>query len=100
MVFGDFHTAKKKLQNERFDCILYLNVLHLVRDPIEVLSLFRELQSTGSAVIVQLRICYGGESSGENFVVRRVFKISGIMVSKCAFHHPREGSSLVSQCRV
>ena len=38
MVFGDFHVAKKKLHNQRFDCLLFLNVLHLARDPIEVLS--------------------------------------------------------------
>jgi SAM-dependent methyltransferase len=53
MVLGDFHTAKEKLQNERFDCILYLNVLHLARDPIKILSLFKDVLSIQSAVIIQ-----------------------------------------------
>jgi 2-polyprenyl-3-methyl-5-hydroxy-6-metoxy-1,4-benzoquinol methylase len=53
MVFGDFRMAKAKLGEEKFDCILYLNVLHLVRDPAEVLSLFRDNLSSGSAVIIQ-----------------------------------------------
>lgn len=53
MVPGDFRTAKTKLEAEKFDCILYLNVLHLVRNPIEVLSLFRDNLSPKSEVIIQ-----------------------------------------------
>jgi SAM-dependent methyltransferase len=53
MVFGDFHIAKEKLRNQRFDCLLFLNVLHLARDPVEVLSLFRDNMSTKSVMIIQ-----------------------------------------------
>ena len=53
MVFGDFRTAREKLKDERFDCLLYLNVLHLARDPVEVLSLFRDTLSVESVVIIQ-----------------------------------------------
>jgi 2-polyprenyl-3-methyl-5-hydroxy-6-metoxy-1,4-benzoquinol methylase len=53
MVFGDFRTAKSKLEAEKFDCILYLNVLHLIRDPIEVLALFRDNLSSRSVVVIQ-----------------------------------------------
>ena len=53
MVFGDFRTAKEKLKDERFDCLLYLNVLHLARDPVEILSFFRDTLSVESAVIIQ-----------------------------------------------
>ena len=53
MVLGDFHTAREKLQNQRFDCLLYLNVLHLARDPVEVLSLFRDALSAELVVIIQ-----------------------------------------------
>ena len=53
MVFGDFHTAKTKLEAEKFDCILYLNVLHLIRDPIEVLCLFKDNLSFESVVIIR-----------------------------------------------
>jgi|RhiMetdeSRZDD1v2_1073273.scaffolds.fasta_scaffold36147_7 SAM-dependent methyltransferase len=53
MVFGGFHTAKAKLQNERFDCVLYLNVLHLARDPVKILSLFKDVLSLQSAILIQ-----------------------------------------------
>jgi 2-polyprenyl-3-methyl-5-hydroxy-6-metoxy-1,4-benzoquinol methylase len=53
MVLGDLRTAKQKLQNDRFDCLLYLNVLHLARDPIELLSAFKEILSVQSTVIIQ-----------------------------------------------
>jgi SAM-dependent methyltransferase len=53
MVFGDFHVAKGKLRNERFDCLLFQNVLHLARDPVEVLSLFRDNMSMESVMIIQ-----------------------------------------------
>jgi SAM-dependent methyltransferase len=53
MVFGNFRTAREKIQDERFDCVLYLNVLHLARDPIEVLSLFRDVLSAESVVLIQ-----------------------------------------------
>src|SRR5262249_40095376 len=53
MVYGDFHTAIEKLSKERFDCILYLNVLHLIHDPIEILSCFNLLLSANSVVIIQ-----------------------------------------------
>jgi SAM-dependent methyltransferase len=53
MVFGDFHVAKKKLRKQRFDCLLFLNVLHLARDPVEVLSLFRDTMSMNSVMIIQ-----------------------------------------------
>ena len=53
MVFGDFHIAEEKLRNQRFDCLLFLNVLHLARDPVEVLSLFRDNMSMKSVMIIQ-----------------------------------------------
>jgi len=51
IVYGDFKTARQKLANERFDCILLSNVLHLVRDPAAVLSAFVELLSAQGVVI-------------------------------------------------
>jgi 2-polyprenyl-3-methyl-5-hydroxy-6-metoxy-1,4-benzoquinol methylase len=53
MVLGNFQTTSEKLQNERFDCLLCLNVLHLARNPVEVLCLFRGVLSLESAVIIQ-----------------------------------------------
>ena len=40
-------------KTQQFDCLLYLNVLHLARDPVEVLSLFRDALSAESVVIIQ-----------------------------------------------
>ena len=53
MVVGDFRTAKSKLASRKFDCILYFNVLHLIRNPIEVLSLFRDNLSFNSMVVIK-----------------------------------------------
>jgi SAM-dependent methyltransferase len=51
MVYGGFDTARQKLREQRFDCILLSNVLHLVPDPLAVLSSFSELLSPGGIVI-------------------------------------------------
>ena len=65
MVVGDFCTAKEKLGKEKFDCVLYLNVLHLVRDPIDVLSLFQEHLSYQSTIIIQNSKCDASADSLE-----------------------------------
>jgi 2-polyprenyl-3-methyl-5-hydroxy-6-metoxy-1,4-benzoquinol methylase len=51
IVYGDFQTARGKLANESFDCVLLSNVLHLVRDPAAVLSTFADLLSPQGVVI-------------------------------------------------
>ena len=51
VVEGDFKVARTNLDHERFDCILLSNVLHLLEDPVEVLSSFSELLS-GSGLVV------------------------------------------------
>ncbi len=53
VVYGGLEEARAKLEGMQFDCILYLNVLHLVRDPAEVLSFFKDLGKPGSPIIVQ-----------------------------------------------
>jgi 2-polyprenyl-3-methyl-5-hydroxy-6-metoxy-1,4-benzoquinol methylase len=53
VVCGDFRTAKQQLRNDRFDCLLYLNVLHLVYDPVDVLSMFKDVLSDQSTVIIE-----------------------------------------------
>lgn len=51
VVQGDFQTVREKLDGQQFDCLLLSNVLHLVRDPVSVLSLFRGLLGDNSAVV-------------------------------------------------
>ena len=52
MVQGDLPTARATLDAQRFDCLLFLNVLHLVQDPVEVLSSFSETLLSNSVVII------------------------------------------------
>jgi 2-polyprenyl-3-methyl-5-hydroxy-6-metoxy-1,4-benzoquinol methylase len=54
IVNGDFARARAKLAGRQFDCLLLSNVLHLVQDPVDVLSSFREFLSNGSPVIVSV----------------------------------------------
>jgi 2-polyprenyl-3-methyl-5-hydroxy-6-metoxy-1,4-benzoquinol methylase len=54
IVFGEFVIARAKLDMEKFDCILYLNVLHLIQDPIHILSLFSDVASEHSITIIQV----------------------------------------------
>jgi 2-polyprenyl-3-methyl-5-hydroxy-6-metoxy-1,4-benzoquinol methylase len=44
--------AWEKLKGRKFDCLLISNILHLVRNPIEVLSSFTSLLAKDSAVVV------------------------------------------------
>ncbi|RYH51282.1 MAG: methyltransferase domain-containing protein [Alcaligenaceae bacterium] len=53
MVFGDFRTAATALGDRTFDCVLFLNMLHLVPDPIEILSLYRKTMTQKSVMIIQ-----------------------------------------------
>ncbi|HEY8333384.1 MAG TPA: methyltransferase domain-containing protein [Tardiphaga sp.] len=53
MVHGDFRAAAEKLRDRTFDCVLFLNMLHLVPDPVEVLSLFRGTMHDTSVMIIQ-----------------------------------------------
>jgi SAM-dependent methyltransferase len=54
MVHGDLRAAKAQLEAERFDCVLCLNVLHLVREPAELLSWLRSLLASDSVLIIQM----------------------------------------------
>ena len=53
MIHGDFRSARARLEGRQFDCVLYLNVLHLVPDPVWVLSLFGDVLSAGAPLIIQ-----------------------------------------------
>jgi SAM-dependent methyltransferase len=43
IINGDFALARNRLSQERFDCLLFQNILHLVEDPVKILSSFGEL---------------------------------------------------------
>lgn len=48
---SDIEAARREIGDRRFDCLLLLNVLHLVEDPVDFLSSLRNLLSHGSIVI-------------------------------------------------
>jgi 2-polyprenyl-3-methyl-5-hydroxy-6-metoxy-1,4-benzoquinol methylase len=53
IIYGAPEQARAKLGNMQFDCILYLNVLHLVQDPVQVISLFRDVAAPDSSIVIQ-----------------------------------------------
>jgi tRNA U34 5-methylaminomethyl-2-thiouridine-forming methyltransferase MnmC len=50
---GTLEQARANLGNMRFDCVLYLNVLHLMKDPVQVISIFRDVTTSESSIIIQ-----------------------------------------------
>lgn len=56
IVEGDIATVRKKLEGEQFDCLLVLDVLHLIEDPSAVMSAFGHLLRVGATVIVRVPV--------------------------------------------
>lgn len=54
VVPGDLRAVLAKVGSERFDCILYQNVLHLAPDPVEMLALFRSVLAPSAVMIIQV----------------------------------------------
>lgn len=54
IVEGDMATVQRKLDGEQFDCLLLLDTLHLIRDPVETLSTFVPLLRSGGTVIARV----------------------------------------------
>jgi 2-polyprenyl-3-methyl-5-hydroxy-6-metoxy-1,4-benzoquinol methylase len=54
VVEGSLATVRKKLDGEKFDCILLLDVLHLIPDPSALLSVFVPLLRDSATVIVRV----------------------------------------------
>jgi SAM-dependent methyltransferase len=51
IVYGGFKQTRNKLEGETFDCLLLACVLHLVNDPVAVLSSYAELLAPGGIVL-------------------------------------------------
>ncbi len=52
IVYGGFDTARRQLGKQRFDCIFISHVLHLVPDPVALLSSFSELLSAEGVLVI------------------------------------------------
>ncbi len=93
IVEGDVATIQKKLDGQQFDCLLLLDVLHLVQNPSAVMLAFAPLLRVGATVIVRVpmalrlstiyRVIRGGqpfrelgnyEKTGINFISRRIVR--------------------------
>jgi 2-polyprenyl-3-methyl-5-hydroxy-6-metoxy-1,4-benzoquinol methylase len=54
IVDGDLITARKKLDGEQFDCLLFIDVLHLMQDPSAAVCTFVPLLRAGGTVIARV----------------------------------------------
>ena len=52
VVQGNLAAARATIKSEKFDCLLYLNVLQYVREPPELLTLFLDLLVSGGTVVM------------------------------------------------
>ncbi len=89
IINGDFALARNKLSQERFDCLLLQNILHLVEDPVKILSTFGELLEGPALVYIVIPNMFrpkamlgkflgddpiGYERNGAHFTSHRVVK--------------------------
>lgn len=51
IVTGDFNTVREKLAGRSFDCMLMSNMLHLLPNPVEILSSFAALLSPSGVIV-------------------------------------------------
>jgi 2-polyprenyl-3-methyl-5-hydroxy-6-metoxy-1,4-benzoquinol methylase len=83
-VFGDFPAAKSAIGAQKFDCLLYINVLQFISDPAELLCLFADLLSPAGTVIISapnqpyLRYLWRSAKGKNAFGQWRDFKTAGI----------------------
>jgi len=54
VIAGDQETSLRQLQGEKFDCLLFSNVLHLVPDPVATLSSFTPLLTPQGYVVARI----------------------------------------------
>lgn len=54
LVMGELHTALDQLNGDRFDCILLLDILHLLPDPEATLASFSRLLTPDGRIVVGL----------------------------------------------
>jgi len=113
IVYTDMARARATLGTERFDCILFSNVLHLVEKPDELLGQFSELLAPGGTMIAsapnvtmvrllarryrfgQAAIPKGYAKSGMHATtaprVRNWFRKAGLTPTKTAYDIVEEG---------
>lgn len=87
VLVADLAVVAEKLANQRFDCILLLNVLHLVPDPAALLRSFSNLLSSNSSLVVlvpnmsQFPVLWGRICGDERLRHIGTYETSGVHVS-------------------
>lgn len=54
VLLGELHTVSYQLNGDRFDCILLLDILHLLPDPVSTLTSFRRLLTPDGRIVIGL----------------------------------------------
>jgi 2-polyprenyl-3-methyl-5-hydroxy-6-metoxy-1,4-benzoquinol methylase len=57
IVCGSFSDVRSRLSNQRFDCLLLSNVVHLVPDPAGILGMFSDLLTPRGTVLASVPNC-------------------------------------------
>jgi 2-polyprenyl-3-methyl-5-hydroxy-6-metoxy-1,4-benzoquinol methylase len=77
IVYGDFEMARQKLREQRFDCVLLSNVLHLVPDPVAVLTSFSDLLSPEGSVVASMPNFANVKIKWQRFKGKDPYKVLG-----------------------
>ncbi len=83
IIGGDFEEAFRKLEGRQFDCLFLSNVLHLVPDPVALLSLFGSLLPPGGTAIAavantsRLELSWSAVRGGR-IVAREMYRSGGV----------------------
>jgi len=114
---GDLEMVRAKLAGQQFDCIILVDILHLTKDPTDVMSAFVPLLRSGGTVIVRVpvvqrfstiyRAIRGDqkltelgmyEKTGIHFVSRRIVRRwlgrAGLQIEKVGTDIPSSNSRL------
>lgn len=87
VAWGDLKTIQEKLNEQRFDCLVFSNVLHLVEDPAAFLSSFASYLVPGGKVISitpnlsRLPVCWKRFRSVEGFSDLGNYERTGVHVT-------------------
>jgi SAM-dependent methyltransferase len=87
VICGDFPAIEKKLLKREFDCLLLLNVLHLVEDPVELLTFFGKFMASSAVAValvpnmLRLPVLWGRATGDPRFKGLQEYEASGVHFS-------------------
>lgn len=81
----DFEIARKALSGELFDCILFLDLIHLLPDPVDILRKYSEMLGTRGNIIISVPNFNHISLIKKKFSIGRVNAIGGLVKSSLDF---------------